>query len=156
MANCLTAWKTLVGELYFFTTSICAYYYHIAIDNPHYEIYFVEIVKVFLLDRVFYTYIDHQPELYIQYGRIFAKGSLEVVYTRKTCFEFGATSNKVVKSLFAHRYRAMRRIEKIGYASYHIEPRRISSRIQVEYISYERFFFTFGQNILYISFLGLG
>ncbi len=136
--------------------SIYMYYYYIAADNPHYKTYFIEVIKVLLLDRVFRTYIDHQPEPRVQYSRIFAKGSLEIVHTRKTRFELGATSNKVVGPLFAHRCRATRRIEKIGHASYHIEPGRKSSRIQVEYISYERFFFAFGQDMLCISFLGLG
>ena len=71
-------------------------------------------------------------------------------------FEFGTTFNEVIRPLFIYRYYAIRRIKKIGHTSYHIEPGRKSLRIQVEYISYKHFFFVFDQDILYISFLGLG
>ncbi len=136
--------------------SICVCYHYIAADNLYYKACLVEVVKVFLLDRIFCTYIGHQPEPRVQYSRIFAEGSLEIVRTRNTRFELGATFNKVVGSLFAYGCRAIRRTEKIGHASYHTESGRKSLRIQVEYISYERFFFAFGQDMLCISFLGFG
>jgi len=116
-------------KLFIFIISICIYYYYIAVDNLYHEAFFIEIVKVFFLDRVFCTYIGHQLELYIQYNRIFAESSLEIVYTRKTCFELEAISSEVVGPLFAHRCYTMYYTKKIGYALYHIEPGRKSSRI---------------------------
>src|SRR6266566_1826669 len=136
--------------------SIYMYYHHIVIDNLYYEACLIEVVKVLLLDRILRTYIDHQLEPRVQYNRIFAEGSLEIVHARKMYFELGTTSNEVVGPLFIYGCCTTRCIEKIGYASYYIEPGRKSLRIQVEYILYERFFFTFGQDILCISFLGLG
>ncbi len=134
-------------KLLVFIISIYIYYHHIIVDNLHYKIYFVEIVKVLFLDRILYIYIDYQLELYIQYGRIFVKSSLEIVRARKTRFEFETMFNKVVKPLFIYRCCTMCCTKKIGYTSYHIEPGRKYSRIQVKYISYERFFFVFSQDI---------
>ena len=49
----------------------------------------------------------------------------------------------------------IRLIKKVGYISYIINPRRESSRIQVEDMSYEYLFFNRGQIILNITFFGL-
>jgi len=143
-------------KLFAFIISIYIYYYYIAVNNLYHETSFVEIIKVLFLDHILYIYIGYQLEPYVQYSRIFIESSLKVVYTRKMRFEFGTMFNKVVRPLFIHGYRTTHRMEKIGYILYHIEPRQKSLRIQVEYISYECFFFVFGQNILYILFLGLG
>ena len=116
-------------KLFISAISIYIYYYYIAIDNPHYKVYFIEIVKVIFLDRIFYMYIGHQLEPCVRHNRIFIEGSLKVVYARKTRFEFGTMFNKVVKPSFIYRCRTTRRTKKIGYASYYIEPRRKSSRI---------------------------
>ena len=45
--------------------------------------------------------------------------------------------------------------EEVGHISYVVDPRRESSRIQIEDILYKRLFFDWGQIILDITFFGL-
>ena len=59
LVNCLTAWKILVKEFFFSIISIYIYYYHIATDNLYYEVCFIEVVKILLLDRILYIYIGY-------------------------------------------------------------------------------------------------
>ncbi len=50
-----------IAWLKLFASAISIYmcYYYIAVDNFHYEAYFVEVVKVLFLDRILRIYIGY-------------------------------------------------------------------------------------------------
>ena len=48
-------------------------------DNTYYKARFVEVVEVYILDRVLRTYVGHQLEPYVYKLKVFVEGSLEVV-----------------------------------------------------------------------------
>lgn len=74
-------------KLFASTTPVGTRDNHAAADNAHHEACFVEVVKIGILNRVFRAHVGHQTEPRVYRVRISAKGSLEVVGTRKTRFQ---------------------------------------------------------------------
>ena len=100
-------------------------------------------------------HIDYQSKPRIYLVGIFTEGSLKVVRTRKTRLQFRTTLYEVVWPLLVDRLCMTCLVKKIGHILYVINPGRESLRIQVENISYERFFFSPSQIILSVAGFGL-
>ena len=63
-----------------FTLLINTRNYHSGVNNTYYKTGFIKIIKIVINNTVFYLYIINQFKPRVNKLRIFASGSLEVVY----------------------------------------------------------------------------
>ncbi len=100
---------------------------------------YTDIIVIYT--AILHIYILHQYKPLLCKIGVFVEGSLEIVSTRKTYFEFGAVLYKAICSILIDVFCNICYKQEICYIFHALDPGRKSSRIEVKDISYNRLLF---------------